>query len=76
MNLRMKKILFLILFLENCLVVIHESKSRVPVQNGFDFRCGRKSKYESTQQCKEAYISRRLYQREKYMQSLQESGEE
>lgn len=76
LNLKMRIFLCLVLVLENCLVVIHESSSRVPIQNGFEFRCGKKSKYENAQQCKDAYISRRLYEREKYFQNSQESTEE
>ena len=72
----MKKVRFkiwvivpILLFLNgNCLVVIHESKSRIPIENGYDFRCGKKSKYENRKDCIDAYIARRLAQRENYIQ--------
>lgn len=78
----MKKLKFrqiiplVVLFSGNCLVVIHESKSRIPIENGYDFRCGKKSKYENRKECIDAYTARRLAQRELYLQTLEGARQE
>ncbi len=68
--------LFLFLFFLNlnaCIIAIHESKNKLPIENGYNFKCDKKNKFGSYNECREDYIARRMAQRDKYLSTQTES---
>ncbi len=66
-------LLFFMLNLNACIIAIHESKYRLPVENGYNFKCDKKNKFGSYTECREDYIARRQAQRDRYISSQAES---
>jgi hypothetical protein len=47
----------------NCLIAVHKTNTRLPINNGYEFRCDKKNRLGSYSECKEEYISRRMAKR-------------
>ena len=66
-------ILFLFFsYLNACIIAIHESKYKLPIENGYNFKCDKKNKFGSYNECREDYIARRMAQRDKYLSTQAE----
>jgi hypothetical protein len=65
-------LLFFIVNLNACIIAIHESKYKLPVENGYNFKCDKKNKFGSYTECREDYIARRQAQRDRYISSQAE----
>ena len=59
--------------LNACIIAIHESKYKLPIENGYNFKCDKKNKFGSYNECREDYIARRNAQRDKYTSTQSES---
>ena len=62
----------IILLLMNCLIAVHKTTTRLPSNNGYEFRCDKKNRLGSYSECKEDYVSRRLAKRELVIKSILE----
>jgi len=47
----------------NCLIAVHKTTTRLPINNGYEFRCDKKNRFGSYSECKEEYMSRRMAKR-------------
>jgi hypothetical protein len=61
-----------ILLLLNCLIAVHKTTTKLPSNNGYEFRCDKKNRFGSYSECKEDYVSRRLAKRELVIKSILE----
>ena len=59
----------------NCIIAIHESKSKIPIDNGYSYRCDKKNKFATFEECRADYINRRLNQRESFLENPVPIGE-